>query len=379
MTLRVPYGYQGNTESLERTREKHQAKYHPEAWRRYEAIIVASDGLLGLDDGECLCGVGGGARTREEQAASYARAPNVFARPDSSFHQAMEWASGIVGAQAVDWVGARGRHDEAWKWLRDNGGLYGIKTFWNVNGEPWHSQMSEIPNSVSGWRAAGRPDPGTWALPGPAPAPPAASDYGLWPLNPSKPAIETGSLGDAVRYAQMVLRDKGGQTVSVDGEFGPQTAKAVWNLQVFFGLWANSKIDKDDWDLLDALVGVNHTAPPPPVTPQGPQIVLTGSYYVQPGDAPWPVEKKVYGGTGANWKAHFTESQFSQPHVTIPLPDLAGVTAAILPGEGPFQTMKRMYPADNVYAPGRLQRFYDLNGGKARVLHPGDVVFLDEA
>jgi peptidoglycan hydrolase-like protein with peptidoglycan-binding domain len=382
MTLKVPYGYAGKTETLEQTRAKHQAKYHPEAWRRIEAVIVASEGLLGLDDQECLCGIGGGARTREEQAASYARDPNTFAPPDSSFHQIWDkWADGQKGAQAIDWVGARGRHQEAWKWLRDNGGLYGLKTFWNVNGEPWHSQMVDVPNSVSQWKANGYTAPGVWTFPGvpiPAPSPPGEPfNYGLWPFNKSKPAIQEGSIGDAVRYFQQVCNDKASKTLLVDGQFGPATKSAAMDLQAYFGIPpVDGVVDKPDWDLVDALAGYVEPPPPPPPA-NDPQIVLTGLYYVQRGDGPWPVEKKVYGGTGANWAQHFTVEQFSKPDVQIPLPDLPGVATKVQPGEGPYQVIKRMYPTQNQYATGRLERFYALNGGPARVLHAGDVVFLD--
>lgn len=377
MTLLVPYGYQGKNETLEQTRAKHQHKYHPEAWRRIEAVIIASDGLLGLNDDQSLCGVGGGARTREEQAAAYARDPNTFAPVDSSFHQGMEWASKLIGAQAIDWVGAFGRHDEAWKWLRDNGGLYGIKTFWNVNGEPWHSQCIEIANSVSQWKRDGRPDPGTWVFPGQLPPPP-TGDYGLWPLNPNKPEILEGSLGDAVRYLQRVCNDKAGQALSVDGEFGPATREAVTNLQTFFGLIPiDGRVNKNEWDLVDALVGVHHSAPPPVVPPTVPVITADGLYWVMPGDSPYGTEAKVYGGSGANWAQHFTVEQFSKANYQIPLPGLPGVIGPVVAGEGAYQTIKRLYPTENPYAAGRLERFYELNGGPHRVLHPGELVFLD--
>ncbi len=377
MTATYPAGYGTRRDTMDQVRSRHQARYHPEAWRRIEAAMVASEGILGLPDDEGMCGIGGGARTREEQEAAYARDPNTFAPPDRSFHQVWTWKSGKTGAQAVDWVGSYGRHSEAWKWLRDNGGRFGLKTFWNVNGEPWHSQCSELPNSVSSWLKLGKPDPSTWDLG--TPPPPAEPDYGLWPLNPTKPAIREGSLGDAVTYAQKVLRNKASQDIAVDGDFGPQTFQAVRNLQIYFGTKGTpGVIDKDEWDILDALVGVHHTPPAPPETPDGPQIVLEGLYWVQQGDNAWNTEKTVYGGTGSKWKDHFTAEQFNKYDYHIPLPDLPGVTAEILPGEGPYAAIKRMYPAENPYAPGRLERFYDLNGGSGRTLQPGDVVFLDE-
>jgi peptidoglycan hydrolase-like protein with peptidoglycan-binding domain len=379
MAITFPSGYGTSTITLQQMRDRHQADYHPEAWRRIEAIAVDSGGILGLNPDQGLCGIGGGARTREEQAASYERAPNTFARPDSSFHQIWtKWASGAKGAQAVDWVGREGRHQEAWKWLRDNGGRFGLITFWNVNGEPWHSQMSDVPNSVSQWKALGYPDPGTWNIEGHQTPLPSAPDLGLWPYNPNKPEISDGSLGDAVEYAQITMRDKAGQKITVDGEYGPQTATAVSNLQVYFNLQPfDSNINKNEWDLLDALNGVHHVAPaPPPSAPSDITAVEEGVYWVQLGDGPWPAAQRVYAD-GNNWQKYFQESQFSKPSYHIPAPGLAGKTTFMLPGEGPYAVMARLYPQDNVYAPGRLQRFYDLNGSKARSLNPGDLVFLD--
>jgi peptidoglycan hydrolase-like protein with peptidoglycan-binding domain len=379
MTMTFPSGYGTKTISLQQMRDRHQDDYHPEAWRRIEAIAVASGGLLGLNPDQGLCGIGGGARTRAQQAANYAQYPNTFAPPDKSFHQIWDkWADGKNGAQAVDWVGRDGKHSEAWKWLRDNGGRYGLVTFWNVNGEPWHSQMSDVPNSVSAWIRAGYPAPGTWDIEGHETPPAEEPDLGLWPMNPNKPEIADGSLGDAVRYAQVTMRDKASQAISVDGEFGPQTAQAVSNLQVYFNLQPfDSKINKNEWDVLDALNGVHHTAPePPPSAPSDITAVEEGVYWVQLGDAPWPAADRVYSD-GVHWDKYFQERQFSKPNYHIPTPGLSGKTTFMLPGEGPYAAMARMYPADNVYYPGRLQRFYDLNGSKARGLNPGDLVFLD--
>lgn len=374
-----PTGYNGAEVTLDQVRMKHRDRYHPEAWRRIEAAMVASKGLLGLAPDQGLCGIGGGARTREEQAANYARDPNTFAPPDRSFHQVWTWKSGMTGAQAVDWVGRDGRHQEAWKWLRDFGGVYGLKTFWNVNGEPWHSQCVDVPNSVSEWVKAGKPDPKVWALPGqttPPPGPPTAPNYGLWPFNRNKPTIRLGSLGDAVRYAQMVMRNHAGQQCAVDGEFGPQTEECVENVQAYLmggPKAATGVVDENTWEIFDALTG-HYTPNPEP--PSGTLDTNVGLYYVQRGDSPWKAAERCYGD-GNMWKGNFTEAQFAKANVTIPVPNLEGRTTVVKGGDGPYALIARMWPDTNRYAGSTLQRYYDLNGGSNRSLRVGDIVFLD--
>lgn len=389
-TPTYPAGYGNDTDTMAEVRTKHQARYHPEVWRRIEAAMVAAQGLLGLAPDQGLCGVGGGARTREEQAASYARDPNTFAPPGSSFHEVWTtWADGKKGATAVDWVGRNGRHQEAWKWLRDHGGLYGLKTFWNVNGEPWHSQPVELPNSVSQWKALGYPAPRVWDLPGTVPAPPPPPppdphtpvDFGLWPYNRSKPTIREGSLGDAVRYAQLVCRHRAGQQLSVDGEFGPATDRAVRNVQAYVmgPEHADGVVGPLTWEVLDALAG--YTPPPPePDVPGGVVDRPQGAYYVRVGDSPWAAAQRVYG-TGSVWQQYFTQAQFDSGDDVgkrIACPDRPGRECTVQPGDGPYALMGRCYPEANRYAAGWLDRFYVFNGGQQRTLRPGDLVFVEQ-
>lgn len=380
--ITVPVGYSGKVAPIDAVDQRYLlGHYHPEARRRYLAVMRAAGGLLGLNPDQGLCGGGGFSRTREQQAASYARDPNTFAPPDRSFHQVWDtWADGASGAQAIDWVGRDGRHAEAWKWLRDFGGLYGIKTFHDVNGEPWHTQLIGVPNSVSQWKAQGYPAPGRWNLPGGTPEPPnpsAPDSYGLWPLNRSKPTIREGSIGDAVRYCQMVCRNEAGQQIAVDGEFGPATGRAVRNVQAFVmgPAEADGIVGPKTWEVLDALAAKKPPEPPVPPT-GGVNAVAVGSYWVRPGDSPWRAAERVYGN-GAAWEGKFTADQFTQAGYLIPTPGVAGVETLVNPDEGPYALIGRMYPDVNRYEPKYLERFYALNGGRNRVLQPGDRVFLD--
>lgn len=377
-----PSGYGSDLLTLDQVRARHRDRYHPEAWRRSEAIMVASAGLLGLADHQGLCGIGGGARTRAEQAASYARNPSSFAPPDSSFHQEWEWGDGHHGAQAIDWVGRDGRHHEAWRFLRDHGGLYGLRTFHDVNSEPWHTQMVDVPLSVSQWRALGKPGPGKWTFPGgtivtppPPVTAPAPADYGLYPFNKTKPTLQEGSRGELVVYLQRVVRDKAGQQIVPDGEYGPKTAAAVENVQAFVKLKPTGITDRATWDVIDVLAGyVAPPAPPPEQPDSGVLSTQTGLYYVRPGDSPWAVAQRIWGNGGL-WKDKgLTVEQFAVPRKQITIPALPGRTTKVKAGEGPYQVIHRLFPEANQYA--LLDRFSVFNGGSARVLHAGDAAYL---
>ena len=64
---------------------------------------------------------------------------------------------------------------------RDNAGRFGLRTFWNVNGEPWHTQANDLPNGVSTWKNNGRPDPGGFNVVGAASLAAVDTGYGLYP------------------------------------------------------------------------------------------------------------------------------------------------------------------------------------------------------
>ena len=155
MTL-YPHGYGSTKLTLDELRARHGSKMHPEYARRLFAMIEAAGGLVGI---------GGGFRSRATQAANYERDPKTFAPPGFSFHESHEWSSGIVGYAAVDTVGIDGRHREAWDWIAANAHRFGLVDFSNVNREPWHVQLSEVPKSVREWKSKGRPDPVRFELP----------------------------------------------------------------------------------------------------------------------------------------------------------------------------------------------------------------------
>lgn len=374
-----PNGYGNRLVSFAELRERHEPKMHPEYARRIFACIAAADGLVGI---------GGGWRSTATQAKNHAAAPNTFAPPGSSFHEAQRWASGLDAYAAVDTVGRHARNDEAWNWMRDHAGRFGLCTFWNVNGEPWHVQFSDLPKGARTWKAAGRPDPPRAVLPGDVggaaadPAATAAGSDGADPFaalaaNDHKPVISIGWHGDLVRYLQRVIADRAGGRIAVDGDFGPKTEGRVKDVQFVADLPTTGVVDwNGTWQFVDGLAGHRRTAPSPPTVPV--EEVADGWYVVQRGDSPWRVAERVWGSGARHTELSVTdppEPGFTAADHQIRLVGLAGRITTVVPGDDRSTLLRRLAP-DREWA--RLTaRFVALNGGEHRTFLPGDRVFLD--
>jgi len=366
-----PNGYGNQLVSIDDLRAIHSPKMHPEYAQRLFACLEDSCGLVGI---------GNGWRSTEQQAANYQRSPNTFAPPGLSFHESHRSASGIEAYQAVDTVGRDGRHDEAWDWMRDNAGRFGLRTFWNVNGEPWHTQTNDLPNGVSTWKNNGCPDPSGFNVVGAASLAAVDTGYGLYPLNSDKPAIQLGWHGDLVVYVQRVIANAAGGNITVDGDFGPRTDGRVRDLQAFVKLTVTGAVDwNGTWQILDRLAG-NPTPAGPVVPTEGsdPVPVDCGLYWIQRGDSPWQVAKRVYGAGNRSATVDPcdpVDPGFGAPDHQIRLPGISGFTTTVRPGDRPWSIIGRLYP--DADPQDLLDRFYVLHGGPHRILHPGDVVFLD--
>lgn len=261
MAVLYPNGYSTSKMTLEQLAARHGPGMHPEFARRHFALIEASEGLLGI---------GSSVRSTETQAANYAKYPGRFAPPGYSFHEKHLWKpSGIVAFAAVDTVGIDGRHREAWEFVRKNGLRYGIKSFHNVNNEPWHDQFSELPNSVRQWKAQGSPDPTRWNLPDhtdldfeyddgidPDADPETQPQTDPDKLNQTEemvrqlPTLRRGDKGEDVQTVQALLNARiDGRNLDEDGHFGPATEQAVEDFQAWVGISS------------DGIVGRNETWP----------------------------------------------------------------------------------------------------------------------
>jgi GH25 family lysozyme M1 (1,4-beta-N-acetylmuramidase) len=107
---------------------------HPEFRRRMIALM-----LYAAMNGVPL-GVGTGWRVQPDPP------PPGFASPGNSNHESFPAGSGSATAVAADMV-----PKSSWNWMEANVAKFGLKTFRNVNDEPWHIQPAEIPNARN-WR-----------------------------------------------------------------------------------------------------------------------------------------------------------------------------------------------------------------------------------
>jgi hypothetical protein len=103
-------------------------KLHPEFWRRFIALCE-----FGYECGVPL-GVGTGWRVQPYPP------PPGFAPPGNSNHEGFPADGWSGGAVAIDTV-----PDISWDWMEVNCAPYGLRTFRDVNSEPWHVQPSDIP------------------------------------------------------------------------------------------------------------------------------------------------------------------------------------------------------------------------------------------
>jgi hypothetical protein len=135
---------------------------HPEVRRRFKALIefAATQGVP--------LGVGTAWRVQPNPP------PPGFAQPGNSWHESCPVSPLSATALAIDTVPTT-----SWDWMERNCATYGLRTFRNVNGEPWHIQPLEITTSRK--FATTMPPLHLWPLPAPPgvpipPVPPSEED-----------------------------------------------------------------------------------------------------------------------------------------------------------------------------------------------------------
>jgi len=72
-------------------------------------------------------------------------------------------------------------------------------------------------------------------------------------INVTVTTVRRGSVGSPVKRLQALLAANFGQTVTVDGNYGPQTSAAVLNVQRFFGLVADDICGPKTWEIILSL------------------------------------------------------------------------------------------------------------------------------
>jgi peptidoglycan hydrolase-like protein with peptidoglycan-binding domain len=216
-------------------------KLHPELWRRFSALMKYA-----LTQGVYL-GVGTGWRIQP------AVVKPGFAPPGNSNHEGFP-ADGVTGgAVAIDTV-----CNVSWPWMEKHLAAYGLKSFININNEPWHVQPREIPNSRS-WRT----QPWTlvpFNLPGgsvppttPPPTTPPPTGTVPWhtKLIASMPILVKGNQGTPVKRMQHFLALAGKMSptnmANFDGIFGNGTLSALNAYKLSVGLGQDGRCSVDVW------------------------------------------------------------------------------------------------------------------------------------
>jgi peptidoglycan hydrolase-like protein with peptidoglycan-binding domain len=211
---------------------------HPEFWRRYKALIQ-----FALTQGVHL-GVGTGWRVQPHPP------PPGFASRGNSNHEGFP-ADGVTGgAIAIDTV-----TNASWNWMEQNLKAYGLKSFRNINNEPWHIQPIECPNSRSWrkepWKLAPFNLPTSAGEP-PAPRPPVTTVQWHYKLISSMPVLTMGMRGTAVKRMQHFLALAGTMsatnTANFDGIFGSGTLGALNKYKASVGTSQDGRCDIGIWD-----------------------------------------------------------------------------------------------------------------------------------
>jgi hypothetical protein len=265
-----PYGYTGSPQGMgllltwdELMAKSTVNRLHPEFLRRVRRLCeyAARDGVP--------LGVGTGWRV--QPSGPNGSALPGFAKPGNSNHESFPAGSGAANAVAADMV-----PNTAWPWLQQNCISFGLRTFANVNNEPWHIQPAEITASRN-WRTAPwdldeidlppavddpapGPDPGqVGPPPPPPPPPPAAPTLQVTTLNIDKttldPALRDQLRGnDDVQLFQVMCLGlyqlSGNDTFNVgnaDKDYGPRCQAAARLYQALNGLEQDAVFGPKSW------------------------------------------------------------------------------------------------------------------------------------
>lgn len=150
-TISIPVGYGGGTATLNEVKQRHDFKtMHPKMQERLLAMFRANPNL----------GIGGGWRDTKQQEAMFLQRYRRTSKDTGVTWQGSNWerVSGAPAAPpgrsmheiglAADLIGDIG-------WLQQNASRFGLKTFADVNDEPWHVQPAELPNSRRDYESSG--------------------------------------------------------------------------------------------------------------------------------------------------------------------------------------------------------------------------------
>lgn len=154
MAATFPSGYAGEMITIAKMRARADVRALDPEMRRRMFRLMRHAWRSGIP-----LGIGGGGRTSEQQRIEFLRrhypSPTGTITYDGRRWARHSWAAPLAppglsyheqtppyGALAVDTVPST-----SWVWQNNNCHLFGLKHFGNVNGEPWHLNIYEVPNS----------------------------------------------------------------------------------------------------------------------------------------------------------------------------------------------------------------------------------------
>lgn len=91
----------------------------------------------------------------------------------------------------------------------------------------------------------------TFPFDGAAPAPSPVTPSPPAPTPQNRPELSEGMIGTWVSKVQQIIRDHAGGDIRVDGNFGPQTARRVEDVQHLFDLEVDGVVGPKTWAVLD--------------------------------------------------------------------------------------------------------------------------------
>jgi hypothetical protein len=217
-----------------------------------------------------------GGKTKKWNGVTYYQKPGVAmaATPGTSNH-GLGVTADLAERTAAGQLQSVG--EKTLRWLAANGPSFG---FWNsVKSEAWHWPYfpgDDIPPAVSQMEGRGlpRPQPAVPQDPGPREA--------FYRNLTFEGVLRTGSNGVAVEALQWALT-RAGFTATIDGSFGPATARAVKEFQTAKSLTVDGLVGPKTWSAL-GLLG-DDQRPQENVTPPAPAKKASKKAAAQP-DAP---------------------------------------------------------------------------------------------
>ncbi len=156
-----------------------------------------------------------------------------------------------------------------------------------------------------------------------------------------------------------------------DGQYGQRAQTGTRNMQVALHCTASGVYDILTAKAYSEMLFFFENPPSPP-------SAAHGLYYVSPGDTYWKISTLAYG-TGTKYRVvqEANGNATLSPGSRVKVPGIVGVDTVVKSGEGPFSILRRCGVAPTSMATSvNITNFYAWNGGAARILRPGDAVFV---